>query len=86
MGIESLHEICNEIGVRVVNYNTSENLIVKNTIFPHRSTHKYSWASPDGKIHNRIDHVLIHKRRLSNNIVDVQAFRGADSVTEHLLL
>jgi hypothetical protein len=34
-------------------------LIVKNTMFPHRSVHKFNWTSPDGKTHNQIDHVLI---------------------------
>jgi hypothetical protein len=32
---ESLHEICNYTGVRVVNFATSKNLLVKSTMFPH---------------------------------------------------
>jgi hypothetical protein len=34
-GNESLHEISNDNGVRVVNFATSKNLIVKSTTFPH---------------------------------------------------
>lgn len=37
---KSLHEVCNVIGVGVVNLATSKNLIVMNSMFPHRSIHK----------------------------------------------
>jgi hypothetical protein len=39
-GNESLHEINNDSGVRVVNFATSKNLIVKSTTFPHHNIHK----------------------------------------------
>jgi hypothetical protein len=35
IGNESLHEASNDNGVRVVNFATSKNLIVKSTTFPH---------------------------------------------------
>jgi hypothetical protein len=35
IGNESLHEISNANGVRVVNFDTSKNLAVRSTIFPH---------------------------------------------------
>jgi hypothetical protein len=56
-GNESLHKTSKDDGVRVVNFATSENLIVKSTMFPHRKIHKYTLTSPDGKTHNHIDHV-----------------------------
>jgi hypothetical protein len=59
IGNESLHEISNDNEVRIVNFATSKNLIVKSTTFPHRNIHKFTWTSPDGKTHNQID--------LSNN-------------------
>jgi hypothetical protein len=40
IGNESLHEISNDNGVRVINFATSKNLTVKSTIFPHRNIHK----------------------------------------------
>jgi hypothetical protein len=49
---ESFHEISNDNGVRVVNFVTSEYLIVKSTTFPHRNIHKFTGTSPDGKTHN----------------------------------
>jgi hypothetical protein len=39
-------------GVKVVNFATSKNLIVKITMFPHRNIPKFTWTSPDGKTHN----------------------------------
>jgi hypothetical protein len=48
IGNESLHEISNDNGVRLVNFATSKNLRVKST-FPHHSIHKYTWTSPDKK-------------------------------------
>jgi hypothetical protein len=54
IGNESLHEISSDNGVRVVNFTTFKNLIVKSTMFPHRNIRKYTWTSPDGNTHNQI--------------------------------
>jgi hypothetical protein len=43
IGKESLHEANNDNGVRVVNFATSKNLIIKNT-FPHRDIHEGSYT------------------------------------------
>ncbi|PNF19273.1 hypothetical protein B7P43_G07508 [Cryptotermes secundus] len=85
IGNESLHEISNDNGVRVVNFATSKNLTVKSTMFPHRNIHKLTWTSLDGKIHNQIDHILID-RRLHSSILDVHSFRAADCDTDHYLV
>ena len=42
VGNESLHQDSNDNGVRIVNFATSKNLVVKSTMFPHRNIHKYS--------------------------------------------
>jgi hypothetical protein len=41
IGNESLHEISNDNEVRVVNFATSKNLIVKSTMFPHHKILEY---------------------------------------------
>jgi hypothetical protein len=62
IGNENLHEASNGNGVRIVNFETLKNLIVKSTSFPHCDILKLTWASPDGITYNQIDHVLIDKR------------------------
>jgi hypothetical protein len=76
IGNESLHEISNDNGVKLVNFATSKNLRVKSTMFPH------TWTSPDGKTHNQIYHFLVDRRRHSN-VLEVRSFRSADCDTDH---
>jgi hypothetical protein len=85
IGNESLHETSNDNGVTVVNFATSNNLVVKRTMFPHRKIHKYTCTSPDGKTHNQIDHGLVDRRRQSS-LLDVRSFRGANCNTDHYLV
>jgi hypothetical protein len=61
VGNESLHEVSNDNGVRLVNFSTSKNLKVKSTMFPQCNIHKYTWTSSDGKTHNQIDHILVDR-------------------------
>ena len=42
IGNESLHQDSNDNGVRIVNYATSKNQVLKSTMFPHRDIHKYT--------------------------------------------
>jgi hypothetical protein len=67
-----------ELGMRVyiriimmvlVKFATSKNL-VKNRMFPHQNTYKYTWTSAHRKTHNQIDHTLID-RRWHSGILDV---------------
>jgi hypothetical protein len=62
IGNKSSHEISNDSGVRVVNFATSENLVVRSTMFPHRTIHKYTLTFPEGKMQNQIDLVLTDRR------------------------
>ena len=85
IGQESLYQDSNDNGVRLVNFATSKNLVVKSTMFTHRNIHKYNWTSPGGKAHNQIDHVLID-RTWQSSVLDVRSFRGADCDTDHCLV
>jgi len=84
-GSESLHQNSNDNGVRIVNYATSKNLVVRGTMFLHQNIYNYTCCSPNGKTHNQIDHILID-RKWHWSILDVQSFRGADCNTDHYLL
>jgi len=54
-------------------------------MFPHSNNHKYTWTTPDGKVHNQIEHVVTDERRHSS-IVAVRHFRGAGCDTEHYMV
>ena len=82
---ESLHQDSNDNGVRILNFATSKNLVVKCKMYPHRNIHTCTCISPDGQTHNQIDHILIDRRRHSS-IIDVRSFRGADCDTDHYLV
>ena len=42
IGTESVHPESKDSGIRLVNFATSKNLIVKSTKFSHRNIHKYT--------------------------------------------
>jgi hypothetical protein len=56
---ESLLEISKDNGVRLVNFATSKNFTVKNTMFLHCSIHEYTLTPSDGKTHNQINYIFI---------------------------
>lgn len=58
---------------------------MSNTTFPSRNIHKYTWKSPDGRIMNQIDHVLIAKKYRSS-IIDVRSSGVAGYNTDHFLV
>jgi endonuclease/exonuclease/phosphatase family metal-dependent hydrolase len=78
-GNESLHKIENGNGFRVLYSDTSENVIVKITNFLHRNIQRYS---SDWKRNERIDHVVIDKRRHSS-VGDVRSFIRANCNSDH---
>jgi hypothetical protein len=49
IGNDSLHQDSNDNGFRIINFSTTNNVVIKSTMFPHRNIHKYTWTSPDGK-------------------------------------
>jgi hypothetical protein len=67
---KSSHEIGNDNGVRVVNFATYKNFVVRSTVFPYHNIHIYTCTSPKGKMNNQIDHILVDRRQHSS-ILDV---------------
>jgi len=80
IGNESLHQDSNDNGVRIVNFDTSNNLVVRSMMLLHRNIHKYTWTSPDGRTHNQTDHIL---RQMALKFISL---RGADYDTDHYLV
>jgi hypothetical protein len=65
IGNESLHKISKDNRVRVVNFATSKNFIVKSTMFPNCNIHKYILTYLDEKTHKKIDYILAERRHSS---------------------
>jgi len=81
----SLHQKSNGNGQRLIQFASSHNAIVSSTTFQHKDIHNMTWRSPDGKVHNQIDHVVVN-RRYARCITDVRSQRGADVGTDHYLV
>jgi hypothetical protein len=79
IGNESLHQDSNDNGVAIVNFTTSKNPVVKNSLFPR--IHKYSWTSGKVKTHKQTEHILIG-RKWRSSVPDEQSCRGADCETD----
>jgi len=52
IGPDSLHNISNNNGTRLVNFASSKDLIISNTYFPRKTIHKHTWKSPYGRTQN----------------------------------
>ena len=57
-------------------------------MFPHRNIYQYTWISPDGKIHNQIDHILIYIYiyEMAFDYTRCMICQGADCDTDHYLV
>jgi hypothetical protein len=60
---DDFHEIISDNGVIIINFATSENLIVKSAMFARRKIHKSAWTSDGKKKLNQIDDVLIGRSK-----------------------
>ena len=85
IGNENLHQDSKDNGARIVNFATSKNVIVKSTMFQYQNIRKYTRTSPDVKIYNQTDHILIY-RRWHSSILDVRSVRVVDCDTDHYLV
>ena len=77
----------NEIGLRLLEFATFNNVVLTNTLGPHKPPRRWTWHSPDRKHHNQIDYILVKKRfRSGVNIHRTRSFAGADVGTAHDLV
>jgi endonuclease/exonuclease/phosphatase family metal-dependent hydrolase len=59
--------------------------MIISTCFEHKQIHKATWVSSDKKTMNKIDHILVNKRRKSA-IQDVRTYQGANCDTDHWMV
>ncbi|XP_033106314.1 uncharacterized protein LOC117108409 [Anneissia japonica] len=75
----------NENGKRLMEFCSSNDLIVGGTIFPHKDIHKKTWYSPNGRDRNQIDHLMVNGT-WRRSLQDVRVMRGADAASGHHLV
>jgi hypothetical protein len=80
---ETIDEINDDNGVRVLKFTISK----KNSQLKVQYSHiyKFTWKSPDGKNHNRINPIMMDRRRQSC-VIDVRSFRAVNCDTDHYLV
>ena len=77
----------NERGLRLIEIATFIDLVLTNTLGPHKPIRRWTWHSPDGKHHNQIDYILVKKRfRSGVNIHRTRSHPGADIGSDHDLV
>ena len=84
MGKEALKSVRNDNGERFVEFCPTNGLVITSTSFPHKDINKYTWTSPDGRIRNQIDHVVVNSR-FKRSVFDTRSYRGADISSDHNL-
>jgi len=85
IGSESLHEITNDNGNKLITFATAKNMIISNTYFPHKNIHKQTWISPCGLVRNQIDHMLVDNR-IKSCVKDIRSMRGSSAMSDHFLV
>ncbi|KAL1403652.1 hypothetical protein pipiens_019268, partial [Culex pipiens pipiens] len=60
-------------------------MVIGGSLFPHRSVHKVTWVSRDGRTENQIDHICI-SRKWRRSLLDVRNMRSADIASDHHLV
>jgi hypothetical protein len=60
-------------------------LAVKGKWYQRKDIHKVTWRSPDNKICNKVDHILLD-RRYCKNVSDVRRMRGAEIESDPFLV
>ena len=84
MGQEGVGER-NDNGQRFADLCLENGLVIGGTIFQHKTIHKLTWVSPDGRTSNQIDHIAINQK-WRRSMKDVRAVRGADAGSDHHLV
>jgi len=56
---ESLHEITNNNGNKLITFATARNMIISITYFPYKNILKQTWIYSCELVRNQIDHMLV---------------------------
>lgn len=81
------NEDTNDRGLRLLEFANYNNLLLANTLGPHKASRRWTWHHPDGVHHSQIDYILVQNRfRSCINTARTRSFPGADIGSDHDLL
>ena len=81
------HAETNERGLRLLEIATFNNLVLANTLGPHKPPRRWAWHSSDWKHHDQVDYILVRKRfQPGVNVHRTRSFPGADTGKDHDLV
>jgi hypothetical protein len=69
----------------MVNFAMGRDLAVVGTWYQRKDIYNVTWRSPDNKIYNQIDHILVDRRHCMN-VCDVRSMRGAEIESDKFLV
>ena len=76
----------NDRGLRLLEFASTNDLLVANTFGSHKASRKMTWHSPNGEAH-QIDYIMMKKRfRSWINFARTRSFPGADVGSDHDLV
>ena len=78
-------EVCNENGRRLLQLSSEHNLLISNTLFPHKRIHKYTWECRGKGLRSLIDYFLVGKEA-RKQVVDTKVVQGAEIGSDHYLV
>ena len=75
----------NKRGDTLIDFCLSNEFVIANTLFQQHPRRLYTWESPNGKVRNQIDYILI-RRRWKSSVKSAKTLPGADVGSDHQLL
>ena len=77
----------NDRGLRLLEFASSHQLTITNTLYPHKISRRTTWHAPNGIVHNQIDYILTPRRfKSSVNKAKTRTYPGADIGSDHDLV
>lgn len=81
-GGHSLHNKTKDNSKQTVHFALGRDLAVMGKWYQHKDIHKVTWWSPDNKICNQTDHILVYRRHC-RNVCDVRGMWVAEIESGH---
>ena len=79
----------NERGLRLLEFATSNNLVLTNTLGPNKPSRRWTWHIPDRRHHNQTDYFLVRKINSYQNLtpfININSYQELMSIGQEAVL